>query len=213
MRKIYQNSVLNIAATWASESIAGCFTSRDSEGIRPQYVYLNATDAEGSSHHAFQVIDGYLLRNKIGSLTPLERRAWVLQERRLAPRVLQFDANQLFWECPEMKACETRRSGLPPGMASRGMAPFSLDQRAVAPEEDLNESSGLSTKDILWQNIVLEYSNLNLAYPCRDRLAALAGVAERMAADRIRRRVVEERATPNAAMARVLNTRYAERAL
>ncbi|KAJ9642490.1 hypothetical protein H2199_004871 [Coniosporium tulheliwenetii] len=83
-----------------------------------------------------------------------------------------------------MKACETGRSGLPPGVAIRRMAPFVLDPRAAAPQNDWqSEHRPIHTKDTLWQDIVSEYSNLSLTYPCRDRLAAIAGIAERMAAE------------------------------
>lgn len=38
-------------------------------------------------------------------LSPLSRRAWVLQERLLSPRTLHYTNTQLFWECRESKAC------------------------------------------------------------------------------------------------------------
>jgi hypothetical protein len=44
---------------------------------------------------------------------PLNRRAWVFQERYLSPRVLHFGARQLFWECMEREACEMFPSTLP----------------------------------------------------------------------------------------------------
>src|SRR2546421_346148 len=34
------------------------------------------------------------------------RRAWVLQERLMAPRVLHFGSAQLFWECRRGLLCE-----------------------------------------------------------------------------------------------------------
>ncbi|KAK0711714.1 heterokaryon incompatibility protein-domain-containing protein, partial [Lasiosphaeris hirsuta] len=40
---------------------------------------------------------------------PLLTRAWALQERRLAPRVLYFTQRELAWECREACACECNR--------------------------------------------------------------------------------------------------------
>ena len=32
-------------------------------------------------------------------MAPLHRRAWVFQEQVLAPRILHFNVDQLYWEC------------------------------------------------------------------------------------------------------------------
>lgn len=47
------------------------------------------------------------------SNAPINSRAWDLQGRLLAPRVLNFAATQLFWECNELKASETFPFGMP----------------------------------------------------------------------------------------------------
>ena len=38
-----------------------------------------------------------------GPASPLGGRGWVLQERLLAPRTLNFGREQLFWECRECR--------------------------------------------------------------------------------------------------------------
>lgn len=44
---------------------------------------------------------------------PVNIRAWVVQERLLAPRVLHFGQTQVIWECRELSACELYPHGLP----------------------------------------------------------------------------------------------------
>ena len=46
-------------------------------------------------------------------LSPLSRRAWVLQERLLSPRTLHYTKRQLFWECRASKACESSPNPCP----------------------------------------------------------------------------------------------------
>ena len=46
-------------------------------------------------------------------LSPLNRRAWVLQERLLSPRTVYYTKTQLFWECRESKACESSAVPIP----------------------------------------------------------------------------------------------------
>lgn len=48
---------------------------------------------------------------------PLNQRAWVLQERLLAPRVLHFGPEQLTWECKEIDCAESFPAGFPLEMA------------------------------------------------------------------------------------------------
>ena len=45
--------------------------------------------------------------------SPLNRRAWVLQERLLSSRIVYYTRTQLFWECRESKACETSPAPVP----------------------------------------------------------------------------------------------------
>ena len=68
----------------------------------------------GMTARYYDCIDRELWLREV-SQSPLGRRAWVVQERLLAPRVIHFGANQLFWECNGLKACELYPNGLPKG--------------------------------------------------------------------------------------------------
>jgi hypothetical protein len=59
----------------------------------------------------------YSFRNK-----PLMKRAWVVQELFLAPRVLHLNKMEMFWECYGLAACESYPHGLPPMTRERGIS-------------------------------------------------------------------------------------------
>jgi hypothetical protein len=72
------------------------------EARRMAIIYDNAVftiaamDAENSSHGLFAA--------DVGSINTLETRAWVCQERMLAPRTLMFTNNSVAWECRQASA-------------------------------------------------------------------------------------------------------------
>lgn len=105
MADVYQNSVCIIAALAAKNSHDGCFVRRkpisswpcrirgdDKRGV---YVYRRDHDHEGYNE-----------------LPPtLYTRAWVLQEQLLSPRVINYRAHMISWECRQQKASEERPQG------------------------------------------------------------------------------------------------------
>jgi hypothetical protein len=48
------------------------------------------------------------------------RRGWVLQERVLSPRVLHFSREQVFWECRQLRACESFPDNVDRGLCGVG---------------------------------------------------------------------------------------------
>jgi hypothetical protein len=104
---------------------------------------------------------------------PLFKRAWVYQERLLAPRVLHFGRQELFWECLERVACEC--SGMFGERYGTGQEKFL---------SKLTHQEALSKSDLKhirrrWHAIVEEYSQLSLT-KMRDKLPALSGIAEQI---------------------------------
>jgi hypothetical protein len=121
--------------------------------------------------------------------SPLCRRAWVLQERVLAPRTIHF-GEQLFFECQKCQACETFPRGLPrdliPSQALRDnlSIPFipsdsdgaTIISRIFAHPQKLYRrlSAGKSTSAsqseehssiyTIWRNLVRTYSACKLSY-------------------------------------------------
>ncbi|KAM3068410.1 hypothetical protein ACMFMF_009225, partial [Clarireedia jacksonii] len=172
MASIYSNSYLNIAATRVSETTQGCLMvrRRDSESI-PICLPRFPNDPDPAeqifvrksldSLHGFyttpiiQRAGNHVWENEILE-APLLQRAWVFQERYLAPRTLHFCAGELVMECRQGMRCECTGLDLIRFNPLRNGGDISYDA---------------------WLSVVEEYSRLLLTYES-DRLIALMGVAE-----------------------------------
>lgn len=106
---------------------------------------------------------------------PLHRRAWVVQERLLAPRVLHFCYNMVFWECPCLLASEVEPLG------EMYHDDYSLRNIKATFASAFADPDDFSSRDGPWvfNDIVRDcYSRAELTYP-RDRLPAISGIARR----------------------------------
>ncbi|KAF4465900.1 heterokaryon incompatibility [Fusarium albosuccineum] len=174
MADIYSNSFCNIAAAHAVDGTHGCFIERDPRLVKPLKLDLNWGPNPGS----YYAIQWLYWRQKVME-TPLNVRAWVCQERYMAPRNLFFGDTQLYWECCERTACEAFPTRLPPEV---GRLPRCLDPHVEGAA--LREWQGLSKAPelnafSLWHTIVYTYSNGRLTYS-EDKLVAISGLASRM---------------------------------
>ncbi|CAF9938262.1 hypothetical protein IMSHALPRED_000735 [Imshaugia aleurites] len=174
MMNVYENSHCNIAAAKASDSEQGCFSKRDPLSIAPIVVRTEWNNTNKRSYH----VHPELWRTYVEEC-PLNQRAWVIQERTLAPRILHYGRDQLFWECFELSACETYPNGLPQRPHEKNTRYFDLDKaisrrtsRALLPEQKLPIYE-------YWQRIVSTYSACNLTR-AEDRLVAISGLAKRI---------------------------------
>ena len=106
MDEIYKFAYCNIAATFAENPYGGLFREREPALISPLRVKIHGSCFESDSAF-YDVGDDFSeawTRQIIKS--PLASRAWVVQERLLARRVVHFAKSQLFWECAEMRTSE-----------------------------------------------------------------------------------------------------------
>ncbi|KAG6994223.1 hypothetical protein G7Y79_00046g082740 [Physcia stellaris] len=180
MGDVYANSLCNIAATWNLSSDDGCFPERNGMDARDVIVSSNWTNHKPTT---FRVVESRLWEDLINS-APLNKRAWVVQERLLAPRVLHFGRTQLAWECHELDACETYPAGLPPTQKTthsiyKGLDP-DTDGLRLQSMGDSRSAPNLHTYH-LWNKIVTGYTAGELTMPS-DKLVAISGVAKRMQA-------------------------------
>jgi hypothetical protein len=181
MSNVYRYAILNIAASVAADNKAGCFPGRNASLIKPCTVQTAWIDCQNENYRLYH--DSFW-RYAFKDM-PLMKRAWVVQELLLAPRILHFGGTQLFWECYDLEACETYPDGIPPNMETRWMSrgamwdAFSNAQyRSVTVEKG---SETYSKDDLwkLWKGIVETYTACQLTYT-RDKLIALSGVANLM---------------------------------
>ncbi len=172
MQHVYSNSLCNISAVDAPDGTHPLFHTREASA-------LPSTDADGEPEQLVFHDDQFWQRQV--SRAVLHTRAWVVQERLLAPRVLHFGAQQILWECAELNAAETYPEGLPDCIPT-GTGKGSLE----IPSSSSNDDDGTALfgpEQALdaWSEVVRVYTLCNLTQP-GDKLVACAGLAKRIAA-------------------------------
>ena len=96
MADIYGNSAVTIAASSSENSRAGCFFYRDTNPP----VALNYPSSDRPAGVVYVTRPSKSFEETVNS-GPLNRRAWVFQERLLSRRILHYGKDQLHWECQE----------------------------------------------------------------------------------------------------------------
>ncbi|KAJ3457106.1 hypothetical protein MRS44_014247 [Fusarium solani] len=166
MGDVYRNCHFAIAALGASSSAEGLFTKRDPLAFMPCRLYTDENEHDinivGSLSAAHQVFfDG----------APLHTRGWVLQERILAPRTLNFGA-VLAWECREV-----RRSDL--GMHEEDRLPkaslhsFTPHNKGSMPSDEEREAFRR-----FWEDDILHHYTRTRLTDWTDRLVAISGLIQ-----------------------------------
>lgn len=150
MTSVYRGSHLNIAASSAVDGSVGCFFDREKTWRCQVRVY------DGDAAFIYDCFP-YDMLSQLSHL-PLSRRGWAVQEHLLPWRTVYFTRKQIFWECDEMRGCETFPTGIP----RRCIAPFLLKKRPVTRGK--------------WYEIVSLYSSCNLTFD-RDKMVAISGLA------------------------------------
>lgn len=117
----------------------------------------------------YYMVDGNLWEHEVED-TVLQTRAWVYQERLLAPRVLHFGKRQLAWECKEHTALELFPRGLPTALTTNTVPEI----MSAALSSRITDASHASFRNA-WHNLVNRYTKCGLTKSA-DKLIALAGV-------------------------------------
>ncbi|KAK0642971.1 heterokaryon incompatibility protein-domain-containing protein [Cercophora newfieldiana] len=205
MASVYRNSWLTVSATASSSPSSGCFrrgqttvaqAPSNSEADPLAVLFPEATklrqDLRLSLRFATAHPDFTPFYNptKDSSFTLLGR-AWAYQERLLAPRVLHFGPQELFWECMqdldcdcgEMKWKANKHMGsyanrntaneLPPKISHYAALHIGAGQSTISTEK---RTQKLMSR---WKEMVEEYTKRLLTYSS-DRLPAFSGVAAEM---------------------------------
>ncbi|APA11782.1 hypothetical protein SS1G_05279 [Sclerotinia sclerotiorum 1980 UF-70] len=171
MARIYFKGYLNIAATAASDSTEGCLNTRSlRHGIISDLraLPINASNVSHEnnvvyirpSFHAVHQRFNIRKRNRETDpadheITSLLSRAWIFQERQLAPRTIHFHPTELIMECKSGLRCECT----------------GLENMYKTSRSKLADINSLDRRHILdrWLGLINEYSKLLITYD-RDRL-------------------------------------------
>lgn len=132
MEQVYANSYCNISATAAPDSSHGLFNSRD---ISTEWVESATVDTTGLLHgpqgHVSCTILDLSFWDKHVDNAPVNQRAWVYQERLLAPRVLHWCQNQIAFECRRLDRAESFPGGLPHFRTQSGLLINSVSHKSM----------------------------------------------------------------------------------
>jgi hypothetical protein len=207
MGEIYRGSVCNIAATAAIDGHGGLLmhlrrnpayigrlhvhvsdmgqlkfedTEEDDVGTYDSIYPMKESQWRGMAPGYYDCYDLSLWWREVSD-SPLLRRAWVVQERLLAPRVVHFGANQIFWECNTLKACELNPSGLlqegdlEPAPKSTEITSGHSYPEFWASAEDWNNIGACPQILRSWGDIIEAYTLGQLTFES-DKLVAISGL-------------------------------------
>ncbi|KAE9365788.1 hypothetical protein N431DRAFT_446036 [Stipitochalara longipes BDJ] len=147
MGRIYEESLFTIAASSASDSSEGLFDVRE----KIDFVKIPYKGPEGLDDSP---VYAYLKPPSLHidrDTTPLNTRAWVIQEAVLSRRTVHFTKYGLIWSCSGFSQEE------------------GIDDRII---------SRLDVTD--WQQLIMRYSERDLTYKS-DKLYAIQGLANKYA--------------------------------
>ncbi|KAI1771726.1 heterokaryon incompatibility protein-domain-containing protein [Hypoxylon cercidicola] len=169
MTEVYRNAHLVLAAARSSSDSEGFLGLR----IRPEHVEIAASDGTNLD---IEIMPYSLQRPTYNTQAidkePLSRRAWCLQERYLARRVLYYGLQQMFWECGEIHAAENG------DFASVVGDQLGHIRRSAAVKETVFTGSlddeCFNYAD--WYKMIEDYTSRNITKDS-DRLPALFGLA------------------------------------
>jgi Heterokaryon incompatibility protein (HET) len=197
MDKFYTQSYCNISATAAMDSSKGLFYGRNESRKWFESVTLRTTDLkEGPRDTVRCTISDLSFWATYVENAPVNRRAWVFQERLLAPRVVHWCKDQIAFECRELDRAECRPEGLPHFQMKGGEL---IDEARL---KGIDKENGKRLREIrlasrhrasscgkeidsklffyeIWKRIVEVYTKMELTQE-RDRLIALSGIARMM---------------------------------
>ena len=194
MGSICAGSYCKTAATAASSN-EGCIFDRDPASVRSIRIQLHLEplawqiidtcqipdDRASTSQSAFQTEEYAVTPDEdVCSLDiengPLLQRAWVVQERLLAPRNLHCSKRQIGIEIEEWLACETYPTGFPENILSFKQLKQHFSVRIPFVKRDELGRREIDVMRLAWALFVKEFSKGKLS-GAHDKLLAVLGVA------------------------------------
>jgi hypothetical protein len=162
MSLVYTNGIINIAALHSKDSHGGCISGRDSTLLEPLVV-----ESTWMPHKTYN----YVFPEEEHIFPVLYTRGWILQERLLSPRILQFGENVVHWQCrvSTQTECSMKASPSPLRLAIFASSP--------KPGQALGGARSLFELQKSWGDLVMDYTKTALTRP-EDKLPAFSGVAK-----------------------------------
>ncbi|KAI0169812.1 heterokaryon incompatibility protein-domain-containing protein [Hypoxylon sp. FL1284] len=169
MTEVYRNAHFVLAASRSTSDSEGFLAPR----TRPEHVELGVN----SGVHLILELLPCSLRQPTRSAhpfdsDPLSHRAWCLQERYLARRILHYGSQQLFWECGEIRAAEDGDFTTVDGDQLSSI----LQSAAIKDTVFTRPLKGGHFNYADWYTMIEDYTGRDITKDS-DRLRALSGLA------------------------------------
>jgi hypothetical protein len=176
MNSVYSHAFLNISSPLSSTGNESLFRFRATRPNLPAAIMLEIN----GSLEKFFVVDGNLWQEEVDE-SPLNKRAWVYQERFSAGRVIHFGQRQLAWECREIAGLEMFPGGLHRAIAIGGISKPSTYNQLIAIAESSSATVADGTVDDKfatgWHALVQNYCECRLTFS-KDKLIAFEGISQ-----------------------------------
>ncbi|EXM03573.1 hypothetical protein FOIG_05283 [Fusarium odoratissimum NRRL 54006] len=156
MASIYSKGILNLAATYSSDSHGGLLLERNQHHVtscswKQQIDPVSSRNLWGDWMQSRQVCWTFDPQSEFDELglrrpLPLTSRGWVLQENVLSPRTVYFLPGEIIWECRELSAKESiycRPVGQPQQFRGKfASSPETVPVTRNGPKNSLRTDSG-----------------------------------------------------------------------
>lgn len=173
MHKIYTDSILTLALTCVASPFESILNQTHTwkKTMPPFEIEADSGDEESTGAALAMVPQDYF--NHTLYELPLSYRAWALQERVMATRVVSFGLGELFWDCTELPNAS---ESIPGGLQATEIEPnhfcvFDLAKKAIP---DGSDNDALFDT---WWRLLREYTKRRLTYPEKDKLVAMSALA------------------------------------
>lgn len=176
MAQIYQNAYITLAAGDGVDDDAGFFLEPEAEFNEVRALEVSGTEGERIR------INMRILPPHPGAsstMSPLEQRGWIFQERFLSRRFLCFRRNEIQWECLCDVACTCSsidgcfNAQYIPDLPNPSFPESTSVKWKLARLNNMEKNNVLA----LWREMVGVYSQKLLSFE-KDKLPALAGLAK-----------------------------------
>jgi hypothetical protein len=176
MQEVYSNCIINLSLAQATRPDQSCLGGYNLDCTPPfEADIVDGADVAGS--RTYTILSQDYFQEALYD-QPISSRAWVMQERLLATRVLSIGHGELFWDCQQV---QNASESLPYGFALCS----DLHKDYITKNITLSVTSILripSSENLekTWFEIIEEYTARELTYPAADKLAAISAIATRM---------------------------------
>jgi len=166
MGKVYANSWLNVSAARTDATCSGLYAERY---VTDRLAHFRTRYGESGEATIWTVTNPEEWWDDVEQ-APVNKRAWVLQERILSPRIVHMCSKLVFWECRHLQASEH----LPYGghTYEKQSSSHSRIKRICYGSRDKDQDDAYAD----WEHLVGVYSYCGLTFET-DRLIALSGIA------------------------------------